>query len=328
MLLYNIESIAKKLQSDSEVLSHIEHMATRGAGREDKLRLYIKDLLPQKFSVGNGIITDVNGTQSKQQDFFVYDAFNSPVFLKYETSIVIPVESVYATVEIKSTLNKNTLSQSINNIKSVKELKISALINSPFIPNYHNQIFGSIFAYTSENKIETIASNLQELCKSVPKSNQPSIICILDQGNIINVDKNGLKQICTMPSEQTTWCITKNKEEINLYVFYLLLQQHLNTTKNFPPDLLAYANNSHALDGLQLVVPKEILPDDASISLGDATLTGEELKFMDEYKDIFFKVSTNQLTAEDVIAKGISADELVPICKRYTDLINKTLFPT
>ena len=77
MFLYNIESIAKKLQIDYEdITSHIEHMGVRGTSREDVLRQRIKELLPQKFTVGNGIITDCQGKQSRQQDFFVYDAFN------------------------------------------------------------------------------------------------------------------------------------------------------------------------------------------------------------------------------------------------------------
>lgn len=52
MFLYNIESIAKKLQIDYEdITSHIEHMGVRGTSREDVLRQRIKELLPQKFTV-------------------------------------------------------------------------------------------------------------------------------------------------------------------------------------------------------------------------------------------------------------------------------------
>ena len=63
MLLYNIESMAKKMAIEyQEVTSHIEHMGVRGASRENVLREYIKQLLPQKYAVGNGVITDVEGT--------------------------------------------------------------------------------------------------------------------------------------------------------------------------------------------------------------------------------------------------------------------------
>ena len=109
MLLYNIESMAKKLTIDYELTDYIDHMGVRGSSREDVLKFYIKQLLPERFAVGNGVVTDVNGAQSKQQDFFVHDAFNSPIFLHTESSSIVPVESVYATIEVKSTLKKDTI---------------------------------------------------------------------------------------------------------------------------------------------------------------------------------------------------------------------------
>lgn len=281
MFLYNIESIAKKLQIDYEdITSHIEHMGVRGTSREDVLRQRIKELLPQKFTVGNGIITDCQGKQSRQQDFFVYDAFNSPTFLQTESSCIIPVESVYATIEVKSTLNKDTLRQSVENIKSVKELELSVLHNSPFIPQKYNYIFGAIFAYSSETTIETIAKNLGEFCKEIPYSQQPNIVCILNQGIIIHTPKVESRQIEITPSEKTTIAIIRNSLELNLYLFYLVLQQHLNTTKNFPPNLLKYAEKSGALNNLQIYIPLDLIPEDFSLKAGKTNFTGEEVQFL------------------------------------------------
>ena len=105
MQLYNIEALAKKLIAEYETTTEkIENMGLRGGAREDILKEVIRQLIPEKFRVGNGTIVDVNETQSKQQDLFIFDAFNSPVFMKMESSSVVPVESVYATVEVKSTL--------------------------------------------------------------------------------------------------------------------------------------------------------------------------------------------------------------------------------
>lgn len=48
MLLYNIESMARKMKIDCDDLtSHIEHMGVRGTSREEILRKDIKQLLPQ-----------------------------------------------------------------------------------------------------------------------------------------------------------------------------------------------------------------------------------------------------------------------------------------
>ena len=324
MLLYNIEAIAKKIALDyQDVTSHIEHMGLRGTGREDSLRQNIKQLLPQKFAVGNGIITDVNGTQSKQQDFFVYDAFNSPIFLQMESSCIIPIESVYATVEVKSTLTKDTLKQSVDNIKSVKELEITVLKNSFFIPNHHNVIFGSVFAYTSDSSIETIAQNLNEYCVNMPSELQPSVICILDKGLIVNFVKEGMKEISIHPADNTAWGIIKNTEVINFYLFYLLLQQHLNLSTNFPPDLLKYAQQTHALDNVQLMVPKEMIPDDAFISLGDTNLDGAELKFLGENHQLIYKLFTNQLTIEELQRSGKTITEFTADMKRFVAIMER-----
>ena len=325
MLLYNIGSMAKKMAIDyQDVTSHIDHMGVRGASRENVLRDYLKQLLPQKFAVGNGVITDVDGTQSKQQDFFVYDAFNSPTFLHMDSSSIIPVESVYATIEIKSTLTKETLRQSINNIKSVKKLKITVLRNSFIVPEQYNFILGSVFAYTSDSTIETIAQNVNDICKDIPKEIQPSVICILDKGFIVNVKKNKMNQIDVMPSEQTTWGIIKNTKEITFYLYYLILQQHLNTTINFPPDLLKYAEATHALDNMQVMIPLSMLPDDLSKEIGATKFSGDELRFLGENYQIIFKLLTNQLTEEEFEKTGKSIEDLKQISKRFGLLIQRS----
>ena len=326
MLLFNIESIAKKLSIDYELTNHIDHMGVRGSSREDVLKYYIKQLLPERFAVGNGVVTDVNGTQSKQQDFFVYDAFNSPVFLHTESSSIVPVESVYATIEVKSTLKKETLTQSLANIKSVKELDVTILLNSPIVPPVFNSIFGAIFAYTADTTIETIANNLDEFCIDIPHSRRPSVICILDQGVIINIDRQTLNQITIMPSENTTWGIVKNTKEMNLYLFYLLLQQHLNTSKNFPPDLLTYATKSHALDQLQIVIPKGLIPNDAN-NIGNTGMSSEDLQFITENNQIIYKVLSGSLSDEDLKKAGKSFDEAKSIADRFTKLMNEKFGP-
>ncbi len=325
MLLYNIESMAKKMSIDyQEVTNHIEHMGLRGSSRENILREYIKQLLPQKFAVGNGIITDVNGTQSKQQDFFVYDAFNSPIFLHMESSCIIPVESVYATVEVKSTLTKETLKQSIENIRSVKQLEITVLKNSPFIPAQFNFILGTVFSYTSDSAIETVVQNVDEICRDIPKEKQPSVICILDKGLIVNVLKDGMREIATMPSDSTTWGVIKNTKEINFYLFYLVLQQHLNTAINFPPNLLKYAEATHAIDNIQIMIPKNMIPDDMFIEAGKTKFSGEDMKFLAENQQILFKLLTNQMTENEFQKTGKTIEDIKGISERFVSLIRRS----
>ena len=78
-------------------------MGEMGACREEILRNYKRQFLPEKFKVGRWFIIDSDGNQSRQQDFIIYDAFNSPKAQNMDTIQVLPIESVFCTIEVKST---------------------------------------------------------------------------------------------------------------------------------------------------------------------------------------------------------------------------------
>ena len=61
MFIYNLEDIAKKLKIDFDgVTRQIEHNGVKGSAREDLLKDYLRDLLPNKYSISSGIIIDFN----------------------------------------------------------------------------------------------------------------------------------------------------------------------------------------------------------------------------------------------------------------------------
>ena len=323
MLLYNIESMAQKMATEyANVSEKISHMGTRGSAREDVLKDVIRQLIPERFRVGSGIVVDAYETQSKQQDLFIFDAINSPVFLKTESFNIIPVESVFATVEIKSTLRKDTLCQSLENIKSIKMLKRSELITSPWVSSRHNQIMSSVFAYTSDTSIETVAHNLEELCREIPYKLRPSVICIFDKGIIVNVLKSSIHQIVFPPSDQTMLGIIKNEQEVNLYLYYLLLQQHLCAAQNFPPDLMRYALSSHKLDDVKIIIPKDMIPDDMTLLFGDVELNATEIRFLGEYNQLIFKLLSGTITESEYNTYG--KEKIFDVISKFKQIIQKS----
>lgn len=325
MLLYNIESLAKKMAIDyNDVTEKIEHMGLRGGAREDVLKEVIRKLVPEKYRVGNGIIVDAYGTQSRQQDLFIFDAFNSPIFMKTESSSVIPVESVYATVEVKSTLSKQTLQQSINNLRSVKTLKHNELKNTTIVSSRHNKILGTIFAYSSDSSLETIAHNVNDLCSSIPKSEQPSFICVFDKGLIVNVLKTNVAQVEIAPSDRTMWALIKNDQVTNIYLFYLFLQQHLSMAQNLPPDLMKYAAISHKLDKLQVIIPKDMIADDMIMKCGGTNLNAGEIRFLEENHEFLFKLMTGIMTEEEFNSYGKSQEEIEEIVNKFASIIKRS----
>lgn len=81
IVINNIEVIAKKLKAEFDIqTSSVEHNLLKGTMREDSLKEALRDIIPIKYEFGSGILVDAKGTQSKQQDFILYDAFSSPAF--------------------------------------------------------------------------------------------------------------------------------------------------------------------------------------------------------------------------------------------------------
>lgn len=114
MYIYNLKSIAKKMKIDfDEITSKIMHNPTKGTIREELLKTCFLEFLPEKYSIGNGIIINSDEFQSKQQDFIIYDALNSPKMLKSQAFQILPVESIYSVIEIKSTLTTNELENTL-----------------------------------------------------------------------------------------------------------------------------------------------------------------------------------------------------------------------
>lgn len=287
MFIYNLQEMSKNLQSDYQKLSSkIEHNGLKGTIREDKLKEYLSKLFPTKYAIGNGVIVDANETQSRQQDFIIYDNFNSPKLMETESVQVIPIESVYATIEVKSTLTVDELEKSIKNIESVKKLEKTKPFSSPLIISSIIPPICMIFAYSSDTSLNNIVKKIDEFNNSIDIKNRLSIVCILDKGLIFGINRHGFKEIEIVPTDNTILVTHEDKLENNLYLFYLLMMTAINNIVMPPVNLMGYAEKIKKADYSGTVSNDRIIPDDAYLDLGNGIHTN--LKLM---KEIFFKTS-------------------------------------
>lgn len=287
MFIYNLQEMSKNLQSDYQKLSSkIEHNGLKGTIREDKLKEYLSKLFPTKYAIGNGVIVDANETQSRQQDFIIYDNFNSPKLMETESVQVIPIESVYATIEVKSTLTVDELEKSIKNIESVKKLEKTKPFSSPLIISSIIPPICMIFAYTSDTSLNNIVKKIDEFNNSIDIKNRLSIVCILDKGLIFGINRHGFKEIEIVPTDNTILVTHEDKLENNLSLFYLLMMTAINNIVMPPVNLMGYAEKIKKADYSGTVSNDRIIPDDAYLDLGNGIHTN--LKLM---KEIFFKTS-------------------------------------
>lgn len=94
----------------SKVLTAVlTHYGERGRNDEEQLRQFLYRVLPRRFSIGTGFIvsSETDKKPSGQTDIIVSDQFwNSPLYRELAAD-VYPIETVYATIEVKGTLAKN-----------------------------------------------------------------------------------------------------------------------------------------------------------------------------------------------------------------------------
>lgn len=285
------ESISGKMQSDFEkVTKLLSHPGVKGTARENALMHYLRPHIPDKFEFSEGIIIDSFDHQSRQVDVIIHDRIATPFLQDRDLANVIPIESVYAVIEVKSTLTKDELTKCIENIKSVRSLKKNT------ITGQISPILGFVFAYDADSTLETIYKNFLELSKDLPPEQQITCICVLNKGLILPIHKERLSSIMLLPSMDTLFAMHINASNA-LLMFYLLLFQGLNSITVYPPNMIAYANCDGRLD-TQIIVPTENLPDSALFPFLDKSISIAEIKRMKELGD---KTLSGELTEEDYL---------------------------
>lgn len=99
----------------------VKHNPSDGRFREDLVKTVL-DVIPQRYKVKNGFIIDSEGNLSDEMDLIIYDDVYVPHFFM-ETYSLIPIESVVAVIQVKTTLTGKELKSSIKNLDSIDRLK-------------------------------------------------------------------------------------------------------------------------------------------------------------------------------------------------------------
>jgi hypothetical protein len=86
----------------------------------------LRSFLPSKYGICRGFVVDINGEKAGD-DIIIYDQLDFPTIRTnkkddYSRKENIPIEAVYAYIEAKHTLNKESFEKSVSQIEKVKRL--------------------------------------------------------------------------------------------------------------------------------------------------------------------------------------------------------------
>ena len=196
-----------------------------GGAMEKPVRDQLEQILPRGIAVGSGCVIDTNGQTSRQQDIVLHERDICPVFSINDTpeTTYYPCEGVVAVGEVKSTLNRATLTDAFQKIESVKRLRRMdtrhpvpmpdglrpsmyrhyGSLQSPDVlkmeerneHDYRNQIFGFVLAGQLQIRVETLHAACLELTRQTGDAFSPNLFTVL-------------------AGEQLTWFTTKGPRRI------------------------------------------------------------------------------------------------------------------
>ena len=130
MLNTYYDGILGRIRSEVDSINAIfSHHGLKGQGNENVLRDLLSQFIARRFAVGTGVVIDHEGGVSRQCDIVIYDNHLYPSLLSMTSMHLYPVDLVYATIEVKTTLTSEETDDALEKLASVRRLKI---IDIPF----------------------------------------------------------------------------------------------------------------------------------------------------------------------------------------------------
>lgn len=114
--------ISNLVAAQADVAGGTGDSGTTGKIREIIVQKFLRPHLPKNLDIRSGVIIDQDGKRTNQQDCVILDTRLPLVDVGSDTDAILISESVVATVEVKSFLNKTELFRSLEASALIKSL--------------------------------------------------------------------------------------------------------------------------------------------------------------------------------------------------------------
>jgi len=252
-----LAAVGRKMQVDFEEISkQTSHPGERGRAREDAVRTFLRQYLPGRVGVGQGLLVDHLGRTSRECDVVLYDAQSTPVFHVSDTVRLFPAETVFLVLQVKSRLSKSHLQSAVDNLASVARLSRSSEPAQPLLGGFAistlfrgalrmtytpDRVAGGVFAYDSPS-LETLAADVVQVVRGRPREEWPVFVISLAKGAIVygHGAAGGKSRLATGPLDQTRLVLLAPEDDHPLLLLYLVTVMRTQVTMSARPDLLSY----------------------------------------------------------------------------------------
>lgn len=229
------DQVAEKMRADlAEARSAMQHPGLKGSSFEEVFRTFLRTYLPTTLDVSTGTIVDATGKSSNQIDVIISDAAKTPIFYRSGDTRVVPIEGVYAVIEVKANLTAQELERCYKNMLSVRALQKTAYVSSTGPIVYQKNLYGSswniwpanyyVFAFDSDriDKLRNLMDARHAKDAFLPSS-RIDTVCVLNEGVILNEDADGYFDALPSPGSR----LIHYETERALLLFYALTSRYM-----------------------------------------------------------------------------------------------------
>lgn len=123
-------ALQEELMAKYVVSSTIRHKGEKGRQREHGLVLFLREHLPLAYGVATGeittsycyTVTPLGEEVSPQCDIILYDQINYPILGKSDPVQQVPIDAVYAVIEVKSSIDSAELKDAREKFKLIASM--------------------------------------------------------------------------------------------------------------------------------------------------------------------------------------------------------------
>jgi hypothetical protein len=225
----------RMLSEISSISDSMSHQGEKGRNNELVLKQFLEQHLAKRYTVSTGKVLSANGSEGGQIDLIIHDRLDTPELVEGRAFRLVPVETVYAVISVKTTLTRGELQDAMHSIASVRSLPRTAAVLRHKKGRTVNEampeanvlrargfVFGFKSSWASPDSANTA---FLELLADFDDSLRPNAICILDQ--------------CLIPRKPYTTS-TKVFTQYALMHFFVFLSQSLERFPKYSLDLSQY----------------------------------------------------------------------------------------
>ncbi len=239
-MIRHYDGLTARMLSEIETISErMSHQGEKGRNNEKILGEFLRCHLPTRYTVSTGKVIGVGGAESGQIDLVIHDRLDTPELVAGHDFRLIPIETVFAVIAVKTTLTKRDLRDAMKSLESVRSLPRKAAIfqdarsihGIPEEKVLRPRAF--VFGFRSSWKsFSTLNSTFTDLLDEFHDDDRPNGVCALNQG-------------FTIRRPYTTNTITFTDH--GLMHFFVFLNRTISNRPNYQVNLSKYFTDDYGL---------------------------------------------------------------------------------